>query len=47
MMSAKKAFEILERHLDKDKNTPVEVLRALYVLWEEITPNGRVEKLKA
>ena len=43
-MSAKKAFEILEKHLDKDSNTPAIVFRALHTLWEEITPNGVVDK---
>ena len=43
-MSAKEAFEILEKHLDKDSQTPVIVLRALHTVWEEITPNGMVDK---
>jgi len=40
MMPAKEAFAILEKHLDQDSHTPALVLRALHVLWEEITPNG-------
>jgi len=43
-MSAKKAFETLEEHLDKDLQTPTVVLRALHTLWEEITPNGMAGK---
>ena len=45
-MSAQKAFEILEEHLDKDSHTPAIVLRALHILWEEITPNGRAEEAR-
>lgn len=44
-LSAKQAFEILEKHLDRDPKTPTKVLRALHALWEEITPNGISEKL--
>ena len=44
-MSAKEAFQVLEKHLDKDLHTPAIVFRALHTLWEEITPNGRDEKL--
>ena len=44
MTSTKKAFEILEKHLDNDSRTPTLVFRALYTLWEEITPNGRAGK---
>ena len=43
-LSAKQAFDILEKHLDKDPKTPTKVLRALHTLWEEITPNGISEK---
>lgn len=43
-LSAKQAFEILEKHLDKDSNTPTKVLRALHTLWEETTPNGISKK---
>lgn len=42
MMSAKKAFEMLEKHLAKDSHTPAEIFRALHVLWEEITLNSGV-----
>jgi hypothetical protein len=41
-LSSKKAFEILEKHLDKDPATPRIVLRALHTVWEEITPNYTV-----
>jgi len=43
MMSAKEAFEVLEKYLDKDSHAPQVVLQALHALWEEITPNGRAE----
>jgi hypothetical protein len=42
-LPAKKAFEILEKHLHDDKHTPTVVFRALHTLWEEITPNDVVE----
>ncbi len=38
----KRAFDILQKHLDKDKETPAIILRALHALWEEIIPNGDV-----
>lgn len=34
----------MEKHLQNDLNTSVIVFRALHTLWEEITPNGIVEK---
>jgi len=34
------AFDILEKHLHKDSDTPAIVFRALHTLWEEITPNA-------
>jgi hypothetical protein len=43
-LSAKQAFEILEKHLHDDSHTPAIVFRALHTLWEEITPNDVVEK---
>ena len=39
-LSKNEAMKILEKHLDKDKNTPPIVYRALHNLWEEATPNG-------
>jgi hypothetical protein len=42
-LTAKQAFEILEKHLHDDSHTPVVVFRALHTLWEEITPNGAVD----
>jgi hypothetical protein len=41
-LSAKQAFEILEKHLDKDPHTPTIIFRALHTLWEEITPDDNV-----
>ena len=43
-LSAKEAFEILEKHLHKDSKTPAIVFRALHTLWEEITPNDVIDK---
>jgi hypothetical protein len=43
-LSTKQAFEILEKHLHKDSQTPAVVFRALHTLWEEITPNDTVEE---
>jgi hypothetical protein len=43
-LTAQQAFEILEKHLDRDSDTPTIVFRALHTLWEEITPNDVVEK---
>jgi len=40
------AMKVLEKHLDKDKNTPPIVYRALHNLWEEATPNDIIEKAK-
>jgi len=41
-LSAKKSFEILEKHLCDDSHTPAVVFRALHTLWEEITPDDVV-----
>ena len=43
-LSAKEAFDILEKHLHKDSKTPAIVFRALHTLWEEITPDGAPTK---
>jgi len=43
-LSAKEAFDILEKHLRKALKTPAIVFRALHTLWEEITPNDVTEK---
>jgi hypothetical protein len=43
-LTAKEAFEILEKYLHRDPRTPVIVFRALHTLWEEITPDGVVGK---
>jgi len=42
-LTPQQAFEILEKHLHKDSQTPAVVFRALHTLWEEITPNDTVE----
>ena len=36
------AMEILEKHLDKDSQTPAKVYRALHTLWEEATADDVV-----
>ena len=38
-LPTQQAFDILEKHLHKDSDTPAIVFRALHTLWEEITPN--------
>lgn len=43
-LSAKEAFDILEKHLHKNTKTPTIVFRALHTLWEEITPNDVIDK---
>jgi hypothetical protein len=42
-LTAKQAFEILEKHLHDNSHTPAVVLRALHTLWEEITPDDVVD----
>ena len=42
--SKNEAMKILEQYLDKNPHTPVNVYRALHILWEEATPNGVVKK---
>jgi hypothetical protein len=42
-LTAKQAFEILEKHLHDDSHTPAVIFRALRTLWEEITPNDVVD----
>jgi hypothetical protein len=42
-LTAKQAFEILEKHLHNDSHTPAVVFRALHTLWEEVTPNDVVD----
>lgn len=41
-MTKEQAMSILEKYLDKNKNTPPEVYRALHNLWEEATPDDKV-----
>lgn len=41
ILTKDEAARILEKHLDKDKNTPKIVYRALHNLWEEETPNDK------
>ena len=43
-LSAKEAFEILEKHLHRDSNTPAIVFRVLHTLWEEITLDDAAAK---
>jgi len=43
-LSAKEAFEILDKYLHQNSKTPTIVFRALHTLWEEITPDGVTEK---
>lgn len=43
-LSAKEAFEILEKYLHKNTKTPTIIFRALHTLWEEITPNDVIDK---
>lgn len=39
-LPTQQAFDILQKHLHKDFDTPAVVFRALHTLWEEITPNA-------
>ena len=44
-LTKEQAMKILERHLDRNSNTPAKVYRALHTLWEEATPNEVAEEL--
>ena len=43
-LTKEQAMKILEKHLDKDSQTPAKVYRALHTLWEEATPDDVVKE---
>jgi hypothetical protein len=43
-LTKEQAMKILEEHLDKNKQTPAKVYRALHTLWEESTPDDVIKE---
>jgi hypothetical protein len=43
-LTKEQAMKILEEHLDKNKQPPAKVYRALHTLWEEATPDDVIKE---